>query len=120
MTGTDPAECSWSDSYVAASLLTGIAAFGSGIQRVVSSSCKLNAVNVRAAELFDVVFENCALIDVDFSQAVLNRVSFPGSTLEGVHLAKASMTKVDLRDAAGLDLASGYESLRGRPSARRN
>lgn len=96
-----------------ASLLAGTAAFGSEIQRVVFSSCKLNAVNFRAAEFFDVVFRDCVLTDVDFGEAKLTRVSFPGSELQGVHLAKASLKEVDLCGATGLDLASGYEALRG-------
>jgi uncharacterized protein YjbI with pentapeptide repeats len=113
MTGTDLAECSWVDSFVVASLLAGTAAFGSTLQRVVFSSCKLNAVNFRGASLVDVVFEDCVLTDVDFGEATLTRVTFPCSRWQEVHLNKATLTEVDLRGATELDLATGFDALRG-------
>ncbi len=113
MVGTDMTESAWLDSYALSSLFSGTAAFNAQVQRVVFSSCKLNAVNFRAARLFGVVFEDCQLTDVDFGEASLTQVSFPGSNIEGLLIPKAQLQKVDFRGAAELDVASGYESLRG-------
>ena len=113
MAGTDIAECTWLDSYLVASMFAGTASFGSEVQRVVFSSCKLNGVNFRASRMVDVVFEDCVLTDVDFGGAALTRVTFPGSSLRGLHLAKAKLNEVDLRGATELDLVSGFESLGG-------
>jgi uncharacterized protein YjbI with pentapeptide repeats len=50
---------------------------------------------------------------VDLGGAKLNGVSFPGSALERIRLGKAVLKRTDLRGATVLDLAEGYESLRG-------
>jgi hypothetical protein len=50
---------------------------------------------------------------VDFGEATLTRVTFPGSRWQEVHLNKATLTEVDLRGATELDLATGFDALRG-------
>jgi uncharacterized protein YjbI with pentapeptide repeats len=63
--------------------------------------------------LREVTFEDCVLRDVDFGGAKLTDVSFPGSSLERLRLGQATLKNMDLRGAVKLDLADGYDSLRG-------
>ncbi|QDY75368.1 pentapeptide repeat-containing protein [Streptomyces qinzhouensis] len=111
--GTDLAETSWLDTELVAGVLAGLEMHGSALHRVVFHQCKLDSVNLRAATLREVVFADCLLRDTDFAGARLTGVSFPGSSLEGGRFAGARMKDVDLRSAAGLDIADGVESLRG-------
>lgn len=111
--GADLAETNWLDSTVVSSMLAGAQMFSSELRRVVFSGCKFNTVNLRGTELHDVRFEDCVLTGVDFAEAKLTNVEFPGSTLENLHLDKATLQKVDLRAAPVIELASGYEALRG-------
>ncbi|MFC7326710.1 pentapeptide repeat-containing protein [Marinactinospora rubrisoli] len=113
MTGVDLGGSGWQDVSVLSASLAGVAAFDSAMRRVVFSGCKLNAVNFRAAALTDVVFEDCVLVDVDFGEARLTKVRFPGSRLESARFDRATLSKVDLRGATAIDLASGYDALRG-------
>ncbi|MFG3001422.1 pentapeptide repeat-containing protein [Streptomyces sp. NPDC048340] len=53
------------------------------------------------------------LRDVDFGQATFTDVAFPGTTLDRARFDRAVMNRVDLRDAAGLHIASGIEALKG-------
>ncbi|MDJ0342543.1 pentapeptide repeat-containing protein [Streptomyces sp. H10-C2] len=112
-TGTGLAESSWLDTAFTACALAGIEAYGSVLRRVVFRQCKFDSVNLRSATLQDVVFEDCVLRDVDLGGARLTGVTFPGTRLERVHLARATLKKADLRGAVTLDLADGYESLKG-------
>jgi len=111
--GTQLAESGWQDVVAGSCVLAGVEAFGAVLRRVVFRRCKFDSVNLRAAELHDVVFEDCVLRDVDLGGAKLNGVSFPGSALERIRLGKAVLKRTDLRGATVLDLAEGYESLRG-------
>lgn len=109
----DLAESSWLDSAVQSSMLAGITAFSTRMQRVVFRECKFNAVNFRASDFTDVTFEKCLLREVDFNNAKLTKVKFPGTTFSRVSMDKVTLSKVDFRGAAELDLATGYDSLRG-------
>lgn len=113
LTGVSLAESNWLDSALIGCSLAGVEAFGSVLRRVVFRRCKLDSVNLRAARLHDVVFEDCVLRDVDLGEARLDGVAFPGSRLEQARLGRAELKRTDLRGAVGIDLADGYESLRG-------
>lgn len=70
-------------------------------------------MNLRSAALYDVAFEDCVLREVDFAEAKLDGVTFPGSRIERARFGRATLKKADLRGAVAIDLADGYESLRG-------
>jgi uncharacterized protein YjbI with pentapeptide repeats len=107
------AESDWQDSVVDSCVLAGVEAFGARLRRVVFRRCKLDSVNLRGALLRDVVFEDCLLREVDLAGGKLSGVRFPGSTLERLRLGRATLERTDLRDAVRLDLADGYDALRG-------
>lgn len=111
--GTRLAESDWLDTTADGCVLAGVEAFGSVLRRVVFRRCKFDSVNLRGAALYDVVFEDCVLRDVDLGGAKLDGVTFPGSALERIRLGGAVLKRTDLRGATRLDLADGYESLRG-------
>ncbi|MBY8888620.1 pentapeptide repeat-containing protein [Streptomyces sp. PTM05] len=111
--GTSLADSSWLDSTATSCVLAGVEAHGASLRRVVFRRCKFDSVNLRGSTSREVVFEECVLRDVDLGGASLTDVSFPGSSLERLHLAKARLTRVDLRGATTLDLADGHEALRG-------
>lgn len=111
--GTDLAETSWLDGVVVAGVLAGVEMFGSELRRVAFHNCKLDSFNLRSATLRDVTFADCLLRDVDFGGAALKSVAFPGSTLDKVRFGKARMADVDLRGAAALGIADGFDALRG-------
>ncbi|WP_405187290.1 pentapeptide repeat-containing protein [Streptomyces anulatus] len=113
MVGTDLAETTWMDSECNEVVLAGTELSGSHMNRVTFYNCKFDSVNARLAKLRNVAFVDCLLRDVDFGGAVLTNITFPGSTLDRAHFDNAKMTKVDLREAAGLSIASGLEALKG-------
>ncbi|MEE4543300.1 pentapeptide repeat-containing protein [Streptomyces sp. V4-01] len=113
LTGVSLADTDWLDSALIGCSLAGVEAFGAILRRVVFRRCKLDSVNLRTAALHEVVFEDCVLRDVDFGEAALDRVAFPGSRLERARFGRAALKKTDLRGAVAIDLADGYDSLRG-------
>jgi uncharacterized protein YjbI with pentapeptide repeats len=112
-TGCTFAESSWLDSVLTGCSLAGVELYDAVLRRVTFRHCKLDSVNLRSTALHDVAFEDCVLRDVDFGQARLNGVTFPGSRLERARFGQATLKKTDLRGALAIDLAEGYESLRG-------
>lgn len=113
LVGVDAAESTWLDSTVTAGVWAGVEAHGAEFRRIVFHQCKLDSVNFRATDLRSVTFVDCLLRDVDFGQSTLTDVTFPGTTLDRARFDRAVMSRVDLRDAAGLEIASGVEALKG-------
>jgi uncharacterized protein YjbI with pentapeptide repeats len=111
--GADMAEGEWTDLTMIASSLAALAIYGAKFMHVTFKQCKLDSVNFREAVLNDVTFADCTLRDVDLSSAKLTNVRFAGSLLQGAHFSKATLAKVDFRGAREIELAAGYESLRG-------
>jgi uncharacterized protein YjbI with pentapeptide repeats len=70
-------------------------------------------LNLRGTRLQDVEFRDCDLTETDFSGATLIGVTFPGSSLRRARFNKVTARKLDLRGARELDIADGWESLRG-------
>jgi len=95
------------------SVLAGVQAYGSQWRRVVVQDCKVDSLNLRGAVLRDVEFRDCDLTEVDFGDATLHNVTFPGSALRRARFTKVTIKKLDLRGARELDVAQGWESLRG-------
>jgi uncharacterized protein YjbI with pentapeptide repeats len=113
MLTVDFAESEWLDVNVLSTAFAGVQGFNTQLRRVVFQRCKLDAVNLRGAFLHEVVFEDCILRDVDLTGAKLLEVGFPGSALRSAKFAKAKLARVDFRDATVLEVADGYENLRG-------
>jgi uncharacterized protein YjbI with pentapeptide repeats len=113
LTGATLAESTWLDSALVGCSLAGVEAFSAVLHRVVLRRCKLDSVNLRGATLREVVFEDCVLRDVDFGEARFDRVAFPGSRIERARLGRAQLKRTDLRGAVAVELADGYDALRG-------
>jgi uncharacterized protein YjbI with pentapeptide repeats len=107
------AETSFLNVTVLDSVLAGVQAYGSQWRRVVIRDCKIDSLNLRGARLRDVEFRDCELTEVDFGDAVLDGVTFPGTALRRARFAKATARRLDFRAARELDVAQGWESLRG-------
>ncbi|GAA0576250.1 hypothetical protein GCM10010172_71280 [Paractinoplanes ferrugineus] len=108
----------WSDSqllgvHLQDSAMAGVQAYRGYWRRVQLRSCKLDSLNLRGAKLQDVEFRDCDLTEVDFTDATLINVTFPGSALRRARFTKATPKKLDFRGARELDVAQGWESLRG-------
>ncbi|MCY1137975.1 pentapeptide repeat-containing protein [Actinoplanes sp. Pm04-4] len=108
----------WADAQLlgvtlADSVLAGVQAYGSHWRRVVVRDCKIDSLNLRGANLRDVEFRDCDLTEADFGDATLTDVTFPGSALRRARFTKTVVKKLDLRGARELDLAQGWDSLRG-------
>ncbi|MEU8240838.1 pentapeptide repeat-containing protein [Actinoplanes missouriensis] len=106
-------ETSFLNVSVLDSVLAGVQAYGAQWRRVVLKDCKIDSLNLRGARLQDVEFRDCDLTEVDFSDATLVGVTFPGTAIRRARFAKATVKKLDFRTARELDVALGWESLRG-------
>jgi uncharacterized protein YjbI with pentapeptide repeats len=95
------------------SVLAGVQAYRGSWRRVIVQGCKLDSLNLRATKLQDVEFRDCDLTEVDFTDATLINVTFPGSAIHRARFTKATTKKLDFRGARELDIAQGWESLRG-------
>ncbi len=111
--GTDIGETRWLDAELIDSAWSGVIAVDAQLHRVRFEGCKLESVNFRATKFRDVTFADCVLRDVDFSSAALRQVEFPGSRLDGVVLHRATLDRVDLREAATVDLIADIGTLKG-------
>jgi uncharacterized protein YjbI with pentapeptide repeats len=95
------------------SVLAGVQSYGAQWRRVVVRGCKIDSLNLRGTKLQDVEFRDCDLAEVDFGDAALNGVTFPGSSIRRARFGKATVKKVDFRGARELDVAQGWDALRG-------
>jgi uncharacterized protein YjbI with pentapeptide repeats len=111
--GTDLSGTDWMDVEIVGSVFAGTIAYDAQLRRVTLHESRADSVNLRGARLQDVSFIDCELSHVDFAGATLIDVSFPGSTVNAATFDNASCKNVDFRHARELQLASGYESLKG-------
>ncbi|KUO20490.1 hypothetical protein AQJ91_14050 [Streptomyces dysideae] len=111
--GTDLAESTLRDVEIVDARLGGVQLHGAVLERVLIRGGKIDYLNLRKARLRDVVFEGCVLAEPDFGGARLERVAFTDCTLKGADLTGVTLTDVDLRGAAELEIARGVERLRG-------
>lgn len=95
------------------SVLAGVQAYAGKWRRVVVQGCKIDSLNLRGALLQDVEFRDCDLTELDCGDATLTRVTFPGSTVRRARFHKATVKSLDFRGARELDVAQGWDSLRG-------
>ncbi|XVU29020.1 pentapeptide repeat-containing protein [Actinoplanes sp. CA-054009] len=95
------------------SAVAGVQAYGSQWRRSVLTGCKIDSLNLRGAKLQDVEFRDCDLSEVDFGGATLINVTFPGSAIRRARFDKVTVKKLDFRGARELDVAQGWDALRG-------
>ncbi|NEN78206.1 pentapeptide repeat-containing protein [Nocardioides zeae] len=74
--------------------------------------CKLSFVNLRGAELLDVLLEGCVVEELDLGGAALSRVRLADTTVGRLDVQQAQLADVDLRGAR-LDDVTGVRDLRG-------
>ena len=74
--------------------------------------CKFDWINLRAAVLEDVIFEECTFGELDLSGATATRVAFIDSRADSVALAHTRLADVDLR---GLEVGeiSNLDGMKG-------
>lgn len=103
---------SWREVLIAASRFGAAELYESVLDSVQVTGCKLDLVNLRGAELTDVVFDSCTIGELDLSAASVRRLQFRNCQADTLVLSQAALAHVDLR---GAQLASlvGMESLRG-------
>ncbi|MFI7410485.1 pentapeptide repeat-containing protein [Streptomyces sp. NPDC049627] len=111
--GTDLAESTLRDVELVDPRLGGVQLHGAVLERVVIRGGKIDYLNLRKARLRDVVFEGCVLVEPDFGGARLERVEFVDCAVKGADLTAVTLTDVDLRKAAELDIARGVDRLAG-------
>ncbi|GIM96497.1 pentapeptide repeat-containing protein [Paractinoplanes toevensis] len=111
--GGDWAESQLLDTTILDSVLAGVQSYRSYWRRVVVQSCKVDSLNLRGAKLQDVEFRDCDLTEVDFGDATLIGVTFPGSAIRRARFNKVTAKKLDFRGARELDIAQGWDALRG-------
>ncbi|GAA2615833.1 pentapeptide repeat-containing protein [Paractinoplanes durhamensis] len=111
--GGNWAESQMLDVTILDSALAGVQSYRAYWRRVTVQGCKIDSLNLRGAKLQDVEFRDCDLSEVDFGDATLINVTFPGSAIRRARFSKATTKKVDFRGARELDVAQGWDSLRG-------
>ncbi|MFG3550287.1 pentapeptide repeat-containing protein [Streptomyces sp. NPDC047725] len=111
--GTDLSEATLRDVELVDARLGGTQVHGAVLERVLVRGGKIDYLNLRRARLKDVVFEGCVLVEPDFGGARLERVAFVDCALKGADLSAATLTDVDLRGAAPLELARWVDRLAG-------
>ncbi|MGW0814358.1 pentapeptide repeat-containing protein [Streptomyces viridiviolaceus] len=111
--GTNLAESTLRDVELVDARLGGTQLHGAALERVLIRGGKIDYLNLRGARLKDVVFEGCVLVEPDFGGARLERVAFVNCALKEADLSAATLTDVDLRGAAPLEIARGIDRLAG-------
>ncbi|MBN0045061.1 pentapeptide repeat-containing protein [Streptomyces actuosus] len=111
--GTDLAESTLRDVEVVDARLGGTQMHGAVLERVLVRGGKIDFLNLRTASLRDVVFESCVLVEPDFAGARMERVAFVDCAVKGADFGEATLTDVDLRAAAPLEIVRGVDRLAG-------
>lgn len=79
---------------------------------VVVRGCKLGFINLRAAQLADVLFVDCVIEELDLGRAKATRVEFENCSIDALDVTAAQLRHVDLRGAR-LGRVAGITGLRG-------
>jgi uncharacterized protein YjbI with pentapeptide repeats len=108
----DAAGSSWWNVEVTGSRVGSGALYDSTWRSVHASRCKLGYLNLRDAQLTDVVFSDCTIEELDLARATASRLAFPGSRIARIELTGSRLADVDLRDAR-VDDVGNLEGLRG-------
>ncbi|NEY36706.1 pentapeptide repeat-containing protein [Streptomyces sp. PRKS01-65] len=111
--GTDLAEATLRDVELVDARLGGTQLHGAVLERVLVRGGKFDCPNLRGARLRDVVFEGCVLVEPDFAGARLERVEFVDCTVKGADFGAVTLSDVDLRRVAALEIARGVDRLAG-------
>jgi uncharacterized protein YjbI with pentapeptide repeats len=111
--GTALGEAQLRDVELREARLGGTQLSGASLMRVLIRGGKIDYLNLRQSRLIDVTFEGCVLVEPDFAGAHLERVSFDECEVRGADFSQATLRDVDLRGAAGLEIARGVDRLSG-------
>jgi uncharacterized protein YjbI with pentapeptide repeats len=111
--GGDWSESQMIDVQILDSAMAGLQAYRGYWRRLKLQSCKIDSLNLRGAKVQDVEFRDCDLTEVDFTDATLLNVTFPGSAVRRARFTKVAAKKLDFRGARELDVAQGWDALRG-------
>ncbi|MFI5686735.1 pentapeptide repeat-containing protein [Streptomyces sp. NPDC051636] len=111
--GTDLGESTLRDVELLDARLGGTQLHGAVLERVLIRGGKIDYLNLRKAGLTDVVFENCVLVEPDFGDARLERVEFTDCVVKAADFNGVTLTDVDLRGVASLEIARGVGRLAG-------
>ena len=106
------ARTGWRDVEVRDSRFGSFEAYDAAWRGIRFTRCKLGYVNLRASELLDVAFVDCAIDEIDLLDAAARRVAFVSSRVGTVNASGARLTDVDLR-GADIGQVVGFEGLRG-------
>jgi uncharacterized protein YjbI with pentapeptide repeats len=86
---------SWRDVHIQQVRIGSLQVIDSVLTCVTARNTRLDLVNLRAAELTDVRFEQCVITDLDLGSAVARRVSFVGCRIDHVACFQADLEHVD-------------------------
>lgn len=103
---------SWREVLLESSRMGAAELYESVMDSVRVTGCKLDLVNLRGANLTDVVFDSCTIGEIDLSAASVRRLQFRSCQVETLVLSQAVLAHTDLRGAQLTSLV-GMESLRG-------
>ncbi len=90
----------------------GFEAYDARWRAVHLDGCKLDYLNLRSAELVDVLVTDCVIGELDLLDATAHRVRFERTRLSRLDVQRAELHDVDLRGAA-LEVVSGLLDLGG-------
>lgn len=102
----------WRDLRFDGARLGSIEAYETSWHAVQFVACKLDFVNLRAAELLDVAFTDCIIDEIDLMETTARRVAFHNTRVARLNLQHAQLEDVDLR-GADFEEIDGLDGLRG-------
>ncbi len=102
----------WRDVHFDGARLGSLEAYETSWHAVQFVACKVDYVNLRAAEILDVLFTDCIVGEVDLVGATARRVAFDNTRVARLDLQHAKLEHVDLRGAE-LEEIDGLAGLRG-------
>jgi uncharacterized protein YjbI with pentapeptide repeats len=108
----DLADSNWRDAEMTGGRLGAMVLAGATLLGVRIRGIKFDFVNMSAAKLDDVVFEDCEIGSLDARASQLRSVAFIDCDIRELDVAEAGLTAVDLTRAR-LQTLIGVESLRG-------
>ena len=87
--------------------------FGSNLQNVVFSNCRLRKADFRSCQFKDVFFSNCDLTEAEFFEAKFNKVDFSGSCLHGIKAGVNDLRGAIIDTSQAIEMAKHLASLLG-------
>lgn len=95
----DTGGATWRDVELIQVRIGSLQAYDTDLTRVTVRASRLDLVNLRSAQLTDVIFERCVITDLDLGSSTARRVSFADCRLERVDCFQAELAEVDFSGA---------------------